>query len=65
MCLAILAIDVKTDWPLIVVANRDEYHDRAAAPLKPWHNIRMCWLDKTFKLVALGWASQIAVDFLC
>ena len=37
MCLAILAIDVKTDWPLIVVANRDEYHDRAAAPLKPWH----------------------------
>jgi uncharacterized protein with NRDE domain len=37
MCLAILAVDVLPDWPLIVVANRDEYHDRAAAPLQPWH----------------------------
>ncbi len=36
MCLAILAIDALPDWPLIVVANRDEYHDRAAAPLQPW-----------------------------
>ncbi|MFY9348359.1 MAG: NRDE family protein, partial [Orrella sp.] len=38
MCLAILAIDVLPDWPLIVVANRDEYHDRAAVPLQPWHH---------------------------
>lgn len=37
MCLAILAIDMLPDWPLIVVANRDEYHLRAASPMQPWH----------------------------
>jgi len=37
MCLAILAIDMLSDWPLIVLANRDEYHDRAASPMQPWY----------------------------
>lgn len=36
MCLAVIATNVLSDWPLIVVANRDEYHDRPAAPLQPW-----------------------------
>jgi len=36
MCLAVLASAVLPDWPLIVVANRDEFHDRPAAVMQPW-----------------------------
>lgn len=36
MCLAIIAVGVLPDWPLIVAANRDEYHARATASLQPW-----------------------------
>jgi uncharacterized protein with NRDE domain len=36
MCLAVIAIDVLPQWPLIVVANRDEFHERPAATLQPW-----------------------------
>jgi uncharacterized protein with NRDE domain len=36
MCLAVLAAGVSADWPLIVVANRDEFHDRPTAVMQPW-----------------------------
>lgn len=36
MCLAVLASAVLPDWPLIVVANRDEFHNRPAAVMQPW-----------------------------
>lgn len=36
MCLAIIASRVLSDWPLIVVANRDEFHQRPTAPMRPW-----------------------------
>lgn len=36
MCLAVLAIDVHPDWPLIVIANRDEFHLRPTAIMQPW-----------------------------
>jgi uncharacterized protein with NRDE domain len=36
MCLAVLAWCAHPRYRLIVAANRDEYHDRPAAPLAPW-----------------------------
>jgi uncharacterized protein with NRDE domain len=36
MCLAVLAIQAHPDWPLIVLANRDEFHARPARALAPW-----------------------------
>ncbi|HEX4842216.1 MAG TPA: NRDE family protein [Limnobacter sp.] len=38
MCLAALAIDAHPDWPLLVLANRDEFHHRPSAPLHVWPN---------------------------
>ena len=36
MCLAIIAFQVLDDWPLIIVANRDEYHARPTLAAQPW-----------------------------
>jgi uncharacterized protein with NRDE domain len=36
MCLAIIALNCLTDWPLIVIANRDELHSRPTLPAQPW-----------------------------
>jgi uncharacterized protein with NRDE domain len=36
MCLAIFAQNVLPDWPLIVVANRDELHLRPTEAARPW-----------------------------
>ena len=36
MCLAIIATQTKRDWPLIIVANRDEQHSRPTLPANPW-----------------------------
>lgn len=36
MCLIALAYRVHPDWPLLLVANRDEFHARNAAPLAWW-----------------------------
>ncbi|HEY7804205.1 MAG TPA: NRDE family protein [Orrella sp.] len=36
MCLAVLAINAHPDWPLIVAANRDEYHARPTQSMHPW-----------------------------
>ncbi len=36
MCLIAFAFNVRTDYPLLLVANRDEFHDRAAAPMDWW-----------------------------
>ncbi len=36
MCLAILASNVLPDWPLIVLANRDELHSRPTLAASPW-----------------------------
>jgi uncharacterized protein with NRDE domain len=35
MCLAIIAFNYLTDWPLIVIANRDELHSRPTLPAGP------------------------------
>lgn len=36
MCLALLAIDVLPDTPLLVLGNRDEFHARPSASAAPW-----------------------------
>lgn len=36
MCLAVIASRVVPDWPLIVVANRDEFHQRPTHAMRPW-----------------------------
>lgn len=38
MCLLVLAWNAHPRYRLVVAANRDEYHDRAAAPLARWPN---------------------------
>lgn len=36
MCLAILASNILSNWPLIVLANRDELHARPTLAASPW-----------------------------
>lgn len=36
MCIAVLSTGAHPRWRLVVAANRDEYHARAAAPLGRW-----------------------------
>ena len=38
MCLAILSYKQNFDYPLVVVNNRDEYHDRATKPCHFWQD---------------------------
>jgi uncharacterized protein with NRDE domain len=38
MCVAALAWNAHPDWRLVAIGNRDEYHDRQAAPLARWQN---------------------------
>jgi uncharacterized protein with NRDE domain len=38
MCLIALAIDADARWPLVIAANRDEFHDRPAATLGWWQH---------------------------
>lgn len=39
MCLAVLALNAHPDWPLILVANRDEFHARPTQPLSVWPDL--------------------------
>jgi uncharacterized protein with NRDE domain len=39
MCLAILASNILSEWPLIVLANRDELHLRPTLPANPWSDV--------------------------
>jgi uncharacterized protein with NRDE domain len=36
MCLVVLALRMHPRWPLVIAANRDEFHDRATAPMDWW-----------------------------
>lgn len=38
MCILALAWQAHPRWQLVVAANRDEYHNRAAAPMARWPN---------------------------
>ena len=36
MCIAYLSLGVNPHWPVFIAANRDEFHERAALPARPW-----------------------------
>lgn len=36
MCLAVIAYLAHPDWPIIIVANRDEFHDRPSTAMHVW-----------------------------
>jgi uncharacterized protein with NRDE domain len=38
MCLAIVALDAHPKYRVVIAANRDEFHARAAAPADWWAN---------------------------
>ena len=38
MCVAALAWHAHPHWRLVAIGNRDEYHERPAAPLDRWHD---------------------------
>lgn len=42
MCILLVAIDCLPAWPLLVLANRDEFHARASAAAQPWHDAPDC-----------------------
>ncbi len=39
MCLIVVAIDLRADYPLMIAANRDEYFARASAPAAYWPDL--------------------------
>ncbi len=39
MCLTVFALNAHPDWPLILVANRDEFHARPTQPLSVWPDL--------------------------
>ncbi len=42
MCILLAAIDCLPAWPLVVLANRDEFHARASVPAQPWRDAPDC-----------------------
>lgn len=36
MCLAVIAYQIHQDWPIVIVANRDEFHDRPSTAMHVW-----------------------------
>jgi len=36
MCLLLIALDVVPDAPLLLLGNRDEFHERPSAAARPW-----------------------------
>ena len=36
MCLAVIAYRSHPDWPIVIVANRDEFHDRPSTAMHVW-----------------------------
>lgn len=39
MCLLTIAVNADPEWPLLLVANRDEFHARPTAPVAPWPDL--------------------------
>jgi len=47
MCLALVALDAHPLFPLVIAANRDEFHARAAAPAHWWKDGTLAGVDLT------------------
>jgi len=39
VCLLTIAVNADPEWPLLLVANRDEFHARPTAPVAPWPDL--------------------------
>lgn len=42
MCILLIAVDRLVDWPLLLLANRDEFHERATEQAQPWRSAPDC-----------------------
>ncbi len=42
MCILLIAIDAMPDWPLLLLGNRDEFHERPTAFAEPWRGAADC-----------------------
>lgn len=65
MCIAYLSIG-HPDWPLLIAANRDEFHRRASAPAAPWpgHPGLIAGRDLVAGGTWLGWTRAGRFGFL-
>ncbi|HEV8255895.1 MAG TPA: NRDE family protein [Casimicrobiaceae bacterium] len=45
MCLALVALDAHPRFPLVIAANRDEFHARVAAPAHWWKDCTLAGVD--------------------
>ena len=58
MCLILVAWRAHAEYPLLLAANRDEYHARPAAPAAWWPRLRS-WPAGICPPAAPGWASHV------
>lgn len=65
MCIAYLFIG-HPDWPLLIAANRDEFHNRASSPAAPWadHPALIAGRDLVAGGTWLGWTRPGRFGFL-
>jgi len=65
MCIAYLSVG-HPEWPVLIAANRDEFHRRASAALAPWpgHPEVMAGRDLTAGGTWLGWSQPGRFGFL-
>jgi uncharacterized protein with NRDE domain len=42
MCILLIAVDRLPDWPLLLLGNRDEFHERASEQAQPWRSAPDC-----------------------
>lgn len=42
MCIVLIAIDAMHEWPLLLLANRDEFHARPSRSAEPWRDAADC-----------------------
>jgi uncharacterized protein with NRDE domain len=45
VCLALVALDAHPRCPIVIAANRDEFHERAAAPARWWEDGTLAGVD--------------------
>lgn len=65
MCIAYLSVG-HPEWPLLIAANRDEFHSRASRPAAPWagHPALIAGRDLVAGGTWLGWTQSGRFGFL-
>lgn len=57
MCILLIAIDAIPEWPLLLLGNRDEFHERPTAGATPWRGEADC-LGGLDLLAGGSWLAQ-------